>query len=605
MSRSVSRRVSASVTGVVGRSSTGGARAPARRIAVLLMALLLAGALGACARVPVSGPISYVPMGTGEPENPSVPVLVSGPAPGDTAMQVARGFIDAMASYQSGQPIARKYLAPSVRERWRPERVLIYDSGEVPLIEPEPGKIYLDVPKHAELRPNGSWEPAEPDEKIKHDLKMTKVRGEWRIGSPPDALIMSSYNFWREYRQFDLYFFDSDFRVLVPDPVYLPIRGHVETLLVKALLRGPSPWLRPAVRSAFPEQTQLAAPAVTVEGGEATVELDHSVLDMKQRCYLLTQLARTLGQVHSGEIKVTVDQVPLGLRDTWTPDDENVCPTYDPSASGASRGAYALSNGRVLIVGSERLVAAGGTLGEKRVSARSMAVSISGERAVSQLRGREAANRTSPWIATVSTDGRTVTVYDPLNGPQVVWRGVDLAEPSWDRAGQLWLVDRNHGEAEIVVLKDHVRQVKVRAPGLAGEDVRGLKVSPEGTRVAALVDRDGRSRLLVGRISRGNEIVIDGLRELPTDLTSMSDLAWSDLDQLAVLGADSGLSRIVLVSVDGSKITPEPAGPDARSLAAAPGQPVLIDDADGRLFVEDPNYLWFEQGEATCPAYPG
>ncbi|MEQ7128863.1 LpqB family beta-propeller domain-containing protein [Actinopolymorpha sp. B11F2] len=576
--------------------------------AAVLAGLVLVVAFGACARIPSSGPVKYESMGTSEPGETSLPVLVTGPEPGDSAQQVARGFLDSMASYQSGQPVAREYLAPAVSERWQPRGVLVYDSAAVPISEAAPGKIALDVPKLAEVSANGAWAQARPGEKIELDLKMTKVDGEWRIGQPPDAFVMSIFNFDREYERYNLFFFDPDFEILVPDPVYVPLRGHLETLLVNALLGGPSPWLRPAVRSALPDDTRLAAPAVTVDDGVATVDLDRKVLELydPQRRFLLAQLSWTLGQV-SGvrQVRVTVDHVPLGAENAGSRGDATTWSAYDPGVAGSARGAYALADGRVVMLGPDRQVPVAGQLGNGPVRARSIAVGIFGERTAGQPLDPDASSG-SDWLATVSADGRRASVHGSAAGTRTVLRGTDIAEPSWDRTGRLWLVDRRAGRSSIVVVDDHDEVSTVVAPGLTGRNVLALKVSREGARVATLVEQDGVTRLLMGRIERGDSIAIRGLREVPVAMTSMSDLAWSDFDQVAVIGSDEeSASRPALVSVDGSEVVEHSSGPASRTLAAAPDQPLLLGGEDGHLHLEDKNYLWTDQGVATCPAYPG
>jgi hypothetical protein len=576
--------------------------------AAVFAALVLVVTLGACARIPTSGPVTYESMGTSEPGQTSLPVLVTGPEPGDSPQQVARGFLDSMASYQSGQPVAREYLAPAVSQRWQPKGVLVYDSAAVPLSETAPGKVVLDVPKLAEVSANGAWTQARPGEKIELDLKMTKVDGEWRIGQPPDAFVMSIFNFEREYERYNLFFFDPDFEILVPDPVYVPLRGHLETLLVNALLGGPSPWLRPAVRSALPDDTRLAAPAVTVDDGVATVDLDRKVLELydPQRRFLLAQLSWTLGQV-SGvrQVRVTVDHVPLGSEETGSRGSAAAWSAYDPGVAGSARGAYALADGRVVMLGPDRQVPVAGPLVKGTAPPRSIAVGIFGERNSGQPLDPDESSG-SDWLAMVSADGRKASVHGSAEGTRTVLRGTDIAEPSWDRTGRLWLVDRRDGRSNIVVVDDQDDVSPVVAPGLTGRHVRALKVSREGTRVAVLVDEDGVTRLLMGRIEHDDSLAIRGLRELPVEMTSMNDLAWSGFDEVAVVGSDEESGpRPALVSVDGSEVVELSSAPNARTLAATPDQPLLLGGEDGHLHLEDKNYLWTDQGVATCPAYPG
>jgi Lipoprotein LpqB beta-propeller domain/Sporulation and spore germination len=573
---------------------------------LLVLALVVGVAVG-CAKVPTDGPVRFESMGTSEPEQTSLPVLVTGPDPGDSPQQVVRGFLDSMASYQAGHPSAREYLSPEVSERWQPARVLIYDSAAVPLVETKPGKVVIDVPQLAEVGANGAW-TATPGEKLELDLKMTQVDGEWRIGQPPDALIMSMYNFNREYDQYNLYFYDPEFEILVPDPVYLPNRGHVETLLVNALIRGPSPWLEPAVRSALPKGTRLAAPSVPIDNNVATVDLERNVADLSdsQRRFLHAQLFWTLSQV-SGvtRVQATVDRVPLGVEEPDVRVATAAWSTYDPAVAGAAQTAYALSGGRVVVVGADRLVPVSGPLGRVRLNARSIAVSVFGERSSGQpVSPDESASR--DWLAAVSADGREVRIFGSDGSARTIYTGRDVMEPSWDRTGKVWLVDRRSGSARIVAVDEQDAVVPVVASGLAGEDVRALKISRDGARVAALVRRGDRTVLVIGRVHRTDRLTIQGVREIPLEMSSMTDLAWSGLDQVAVIGSEAqSPPSPTLVSVDGSTVDPLTAGPEPRTIAAAPDQPVLLSSDAGRLHVEDKNYMWSPLGEGTSPAYPG
>ncbi|MGW0229646.1 LpqB family beta-propeller domain-containing protein [Actinopolymorpha singaporensis] len=580
-------------------------------VGAVALAVSLVALVAGCSTVPSSGPVMFEPMGTQAATETSLPVLVNGPEPGDSPQQVARGFLDAMASYQAGQPVARKYLTPAMSERWQPNQVFIYDSTPVPLAEPKSGKVFIDVRKVGGLGVNGDWTSARPGERLRLDLGMTKVAGQWRVGRPPAALVMSIYNFQREYESYNLYFFDPNFEILVPDPIYLPIRSHVETLLVNALLRGPSAWLKPTVRTAFPERTTLAAPSVTVEGNVATVDLDPRVdsLYEPQRRYLLAQLSWTLDQIPKvKKIQVTAGRAPFSVggnggsnttsADQWA--------TYDPRVAGAATGAYALNDRKVVLVGSDRTVPVSSLAG-RPVEARSIAVGIFGERSSPGRLGPEDPRGSADWLAAVSTDGRKVNLYGAnRSSPHIVWQGRDILEPSWDRTGKLWMVDRNRGRARIEVLDERDRLGTVDAPGLNGKDVRGLKISREGSRAAVLVRQGNRTVLMVGRVERGEGLAIRGLRELPLDLTRMTDLAWSQLDEVTVIGSEgqAAASRAVKVSVDGYSMTPL-TGPDSTSLAAAPGQPVLLGGSDGVLQREDKTYMWSNQGAGRCPAYPG
>lgn len=96
-----------------------------------LLVALLAAATG-CGLVPTGGPVmSGRAVQPVDPiAGPYVRVLPDGPEPGAAPEQVVRGFLAASASFQNDHAVARKYLAPTVRSEWQPERgVRVYADG--------------------------------------------------------------------------------------------------------------------------------------------------------------------------------------------------------------------------------------------------------------------------------------------------------------------------------------------------------------------------------------------------------------------------------------------------------------------------------------------
>ena len=88
---------------------------------------------------------------------------------------------------------------------------------------------------------------------------------------------MSEPIFDSVYRAAPLYFLTPDRGSLVPEVRWFPAR-NTATYAVRELLEGPSPWLRDAVRTGFPEGTRLAVESVPVDSdGTADVDLTTAV----------------------------------------------------------------------------------------------------------------------------------------------------------------------------------------------------------------------------------------------------------------------------------------------------------------------------------------
>ncbi len=121
--------------------------------------------------------------------------------------------------------------------------------------------------------------------------------------------------FTRFYSAHSVYFVGNG--RLVPDAIYLPdlrSQSTIASVLMKALLSGPSAWLRPAVTSGIPPNTALIGDAVTTSDGIATVPLSDPVmqLDDQQRLMMAAQVMYTLREVVGIKgILFTVNQQPL------------------------------------------------------------------------------------------------------------------------------------------------------------------------------------------------------------------------------------------------------------------------------------------------------
>ncbi len=136
------------------------------------------------------------------------------------------------------------------------------------------------------------------DQKLSIDFDMVQEDGEWRINKLQPGLFVAEFSFDHFYQPYDLYFVGNG-SSLVPDPIYLPALSNpanVASALMKALLNGPSKWLKPAVSSAIPPNTSLSVDSVTITDGIAEVQLSDSVLALPdpQRSLLASQIVYTL-----------------------------------------------------------------------------------------------------------------------------------------------------------------------------------------------------------------------------------------------------------------------------------------------------------------------
>jgi hypothetical protein len=564
---------------------------------VLALAALLAG----CAGIPSTGPVERVGPVAPADRPPFVDVVAPGPQPGDTEIAIAEGFLLAMASYDPGYGVAREYLTAEAAARWRPQDgITVFDTTGAAQDASRPGMVRLDLPIVGRVAADGSYWRAVPEERQPLDLAMRQVDGEWRIVSPPEGVVMTSFDFDREFRSYSRHLFDPRYEVLVPDPVLLPRTGNLTTLLASALLSGPSRWLAPAVKTAVPEGTALGTPSVPVELGVARVDLTApaAAASPQARDRMAAQLAWTLAQVDGVEaVQLTVGGAPLVLPDAADGVRRvDADPQYDPAVIGPGTVVHAIVDGRAVSVGQGDPEPVPGPFGAE-VALRSVAVAVDGRR-----------------LAGVTSDGRRLLAVDVGPAGQVVEVAVgsDLSAPSFDRLGVLWAVERRPSGGVVVAFGLDGSPVPVRLEPAAPVDVLAVRPSLDGTRAALLVrsaqGAQAGGTLATAIVQRTDEgIVLSGIRSTQASVQDVVDVAWYSPTSVALLAEAAGTAGHQPYVLDVAVGEPVARGPvvDAVSLAAAPGRQLVVATEAGRLLRQDVVLRWGDIGAGAAPAYPG
>jgi hypothetical protein len=389
-----------------------------------------------------------------------------------------------------------------------------------------------------------------------------------------------------------MYFFDPTHSILVPEQIYLPDGEQTATALLRGLVSGPTPWLKGAVDSFLPADTDPAVAVPVDENGVATIPVGSEVLNMpaEQRQLLAVQLAWTFGQVPEvRDIHVVADGAPVSLvRETGGLDPEYGT-KYDPADAGASRSLYALRDRRVVVV-DEAITPVAGLFG-------------SGELPVSSF----GVDRDGRVVAGVTDGGTSVSVAGISGDPQErqIWfsGGSDLLRPQWDFYDRLWIVDRQPGSSVFWTIHDgKPRLVDLPEEPLTPSDVHAFAVSRDGMRVAVIDGRGDDARLLVGRVNRRADgrgaLAVDRWREIVTPTQALSGyrgLSWSSPTQLAVLALDEDSVQPVTIDIDGSDVgTTALVDFDPHWIAANPTQdmPTVVGDAEGVLHTQTTNERW-------------
>lgn len=570
-----------------------------RRARAAVLLALLAVVLPGCVSVPSSGPVvEGRPAGEPVPP-PNVAVIPAPPRPGDSPVAIAEGFLTAMASYEPGYPTAREFLTPEAAATWDPEAgIIVYAAAEGSrrVTEAE-GTVQAVLPLVATVGEDGGYRAGEPDSSVTVDLRMEQVAGEWRVATPPAGLVMSVFDFRREFAAFSSYFYAPTDDVLVPDLTYLPVRGNLPTLLVDAVLDGPSAWLAPAVSSAVGPGVALASGAVTLAGTTAQVDLTSQVeaASAQQRERIAAQLAWTLRQAAGvTEVALLAEGAPLPLPSS----DTGVVSTdayafLDPAAVPAGDQLFAVSGGVVVGVQESSLSQVPGPLG-RAGPFRSVGVNLTGTQA-----------------AAVTADGGAVLRAGLTTGATTteLVSGTDLSTPSLDRQDQVWVVDRDGSGSRVLVAGrgDDPEATAVPADDLSGTRVERLVIAADGVRAAVVYQRDGRSRLALALVlvAGDGSLSIGGLRELPIEQLPALDAAWASATALAVLAGEPEDAEPYLVELADGALSSRGQVGGATGLAASPAQALVVATADGELLRQDALLEWEPVVAATAPTYPG
>ena len=578
------------------------------------LALCFGAVLTGCAGIPDSGPVQRGSPVTAQKEPALIEFRPDGPLPGDSPQQVVEGFLAAMQAYPPSSLTARRFLTTPASANWRPETSTSIYSDHVSKVGVD-GSVTLRATMLATLSAQGSWTSAAfGGQTYSRDMGLVRVRGQWRIGNPPVGSLVSQSYFERYYRPYSLYFLARTRDVVVPDLRYLVERPQTPTLLVEGLLAGPIPRLAPAVDTLVPASTEVNVSVPVSPAGLADVALSRDVLALsgEDRQLLLAQLVWTLRQVTGiTGVRVTAGGAGLEIPGSSGVSSVDTLPGFDPAGFAATRSLFGLSGDQLVTVSGSQATPVEGLLGSGELPATSFAVDIPGRRA-----------------AVVSADRRSIVVSAFTAGASDAgqqadeWyaaaKGSRLLQPSWDRTGRLWVVDQTSDGARIVVVRN-ARPTTLVVPGLSGRTVRALRVSRDGTRLAAVVVAGDQGRLVLAEIVRSTDGSVRAVsRPRPVvspvlKLDNVMDVGWTSPTSLGVLVRVRAEGRQpYVVAMDGSSVTASSALPDAAATALAASAnaevPVVVSTRDGKLWIQRTDLSWARLAGGSpirSPAYVG
>lgn len=549
----------------------------ARRLRRALLACAAVLALAGCVAVPTSGPVA--PGDGTVVDAGSIDVLAEGPRPGATPEQVVEGFMLAGGAGFLGEfATAREYLTGPVRQDWQPRAgVIVYSPSVEPEVSQDGHVVTLQVPVVARVDAEGRYveAPAEAQESVTFELE--QASGEWRISSAPQGLILDQSVFDQQFRGTPLYFVSADGEFLVPETRWFPAR-NLQTSVTRALIAGPSPWLRDAVTTAFPEGVTLTAQTVVLDDqGVAQVNLEPaSAVLSADLPELLAQLDQSLLAVPGvRSVKVQTEGVlvdgPATLERGGLPDGP----------------VEMLQADRLMTFDVDELTEVGG---------------IDALPAGSRDPARDEAGDVR-----VVVDGAGDLVTIPASGEEraTLLQGGDLVAPSVDRFGWVWT---SRGPGGLIAASTQGDPVAVAADWLDGRTVLSVRMARDGTRLAVVsrgtdgvsVDVCAVVRDASGTPQRTGEPIRAG-----AVLVEAAEVVWLDEWMLGVIGRSTGATAVHRVPVSGPT-TALAEVPDLVSLAG--GKVVYAASGDGVLHKLVGNATWVAVAGVEGvrdPAYPG
>lgn len=488
-----------------------------------LIAIALVATLTGCAALPVSGPVRIGPDLAPAADDTSFYYSPSSPVDGATATEILSGFISAGTAPQNDYAIAREFLDESIRATWNPNQELLIQRTTPKITLTESGSALVEVEVSARIDANGRYETLPAGSTRLLEYEFTELAGQVRIASAPDVTMVIRPVFDVVFQSYSVFFLDKSKKILVPELRWFPSNPATGTKLVNALLAGPSSWLEPAVVSAIPSGTVLSIDAVTVQQEVALVDLSARALvaGLSDRSLMKAQLVATLSQLPTiTEVAISIERSAQDI-----PDSQVSLATATP--------------GTLLAVGDKGLEALSGT----NPDSISTGLSFFSTRAVAKL----AASKTGNKLAALTASGVIETSFTaPGSSVEVVDSRTSLAGLEYDLLEYLWLA----GGSQVLV-----NARPLQASWLSGQLIVDFALSPEGSRVALVVNNDGVNQVLIAPVIRdenGVPIQLATPIAIASDVATPIRLSWFDSVTVAIVSGETDTSSVSLVSIGGT-----------------------------------------------------
>ena len=528
-----------------------------------LLGLALILALTGCASLPMAGPVRIGPDLVSSTDDESVYYSPSSPVEGATQAEILSGFIAAGTGPQNDYAVAREYLSESIRSSWNPNQEVLIQRSSPKVTISNQDSAQLEVDVSAVVDADGKYQIAPAGTSKVLEFSFVLENSQWRLSAAPDATVLIRPVFDVVFSAYSVFFVDRQKRFLVPELRWFPSTAATGTRLANALLRGASTWLKPAVVSAIPSGTRLSIDAVTVEDGVALVDLTARALvaSRADRSLMMAQLQATLSQIPNvSEVAISIERSRQDILDI---------PAEARELPARYLGVLSEEGLEIISSSEEPFFQPGKEFFD---------LNVVSEIALSSRLG---------WVAALTDQGLVRTQGERLGADvELIDSRAGIAGIDFDRQGFLWSVSQSPG-ASILVTSPNGEPSVVSAPWLAGQSIQGFALSPEGSKVALLVQGSGRTRVLVSGVVRGisgSPLELAQPLEVASEQANPISVTWVDQLTIATVNAEDGSNTALLTTIGGtSRMIPAPAG-TRTIVAAGSGSQLYILTETGELF---------------------
>lgn len=560
------------------------------------------------------------------------PVAIPQDPPDDAdPQQLLTAFLGENSSFQNNPDAVRAYMTSESAELWNPRAgAVVYDQSSLTLEETEDDRgvsVTATIEIEGEVDQEGHLVERPPGTTEQATFGLRLEGGEWRIAVLPEdyGVWLRRADFNREFAEIPVYYAAPGGDVLVPDVRWFPSSDRMAGTVAESLLQPAPAYLRGAVTTGVPAETELTS--VTVDdAGVARVDLGGRTLtrDLETRRLLWAQMTATLTQVVSATdisaVLLVSGARELGIADVDTPLD-------DPAEVGFSYADREVP-AALLRLGPELFwidpydstlaeIEAPDGMGTVLPEVGTGWVDLATDRRVSRFAAvSEARERVRVWRGEDATD------VDGL-------RGEALTAPSFDEDGRIWVAGRSGGGNQVWAISPRAADVadgaetyspvEVDTPWLADpSEIRGLRIGPDSQRALVEVHdtTTGLDWVGVAGIVRDPEGVPTSLTApLPVAqrLGEITSVTWVDETRVGVLahprGQEAEGEPQPYVATIGGWTSSRPGLERAERIIGVPGGraelPFIILNSGGYAFVPEGQSQYRDVRGTTDIIVPG